>query len=132
MELEGRAVQLYVPVGFEIEALEVLEPDVWEALEREKMVVELNGPAARFFWPNYLPAEHMLASLERAAGVVEKLYGLAPSELTEHQRPELGVNRVVSGASNITTKQVVRAAYIVVTIILGGLIILMLFHPELW
>jgi hypothetical protein len=106
MELLDSNIEAYVPKGFAIESLQVLEPDVLELIRDERIVVELEGPSVRFIWPDFMPANRILPALDAAVRIKQLLQGVAKSELTAGSlSPALRVGWLARTFSNITANQ---------------------------
>jgi len=106
MELEGHPVKLYVPEGFEVEALQVLEPDVWELMVRGHVAVELMGPTMRFIWTRRLERVEAVGALDEMVGLMGRMYGVAESELQGPRPVRMKMNPLVRWVSNLSMDQI--------------------------
>jgi len=125
MELEGRPVKLYVPEGFEIEALQVLEPDAWGAMVRGHVALEFLGPTLRFIWTRRLEPSEAMQALEDMSALMKRLYGVAETEIQGPRAAKMKVNPVVRWVSNLSMEQVL---YIFLGVFMAGVIVLQFSH----
>lgn len=125
-ELQTSGLEAYIPTGYQIEALQILEPDTLEWIKRLGLSIELHGSYVYVYYRTKLTPSNIEQELASVLPLVKSIQGLQSLQPVGEQTTELQTSAMINKLAN---RSVIDVASILIVslaaIFLGAVLTLM-------